>query len=209
MAGWRKEGAAICTLLLFLTTANGLAQESESSGWSTFAGGALGLYSSGMLAVTGSLVPCTQTLAGAKCVRVAAVAGSALGLVSGLYLGEASEDRVESRLRGAGYGLIIGSGIGLVLQRVVPHYGFKDIASFGATGAAIGASPKGAIIGFAAGTVTGIALWQFIPSFEFADGVGLAIAGMAVGGIISWVVDAADAQGAGGTEIVLPLTVRI
>jgi len=188
----------------------GSAQENHDSDGSTFAGGALGLYSSGVLALTGSLIPCTQTLAGVKCVRVAAVAGSAIGLVSGIYLGDASEEFVENRLRGAGYGLIIGSAVGLVLQRVVPHYGFKDIAAFGASGAAIGASPTGAIIGFAAGTFTGAVLWQLIPSFEFADGVGMAIAGMAVGGIASWVIDAADAQSSkGGPELVLPMTIRI
>ncbi|KPK63025.1 MAG: hypothetical protein AMS21_06950 [Gemmatimonas sp. SG8_38_2] len=200
----------LCTLLLFLTAAPAGAQENAASDWSTFAGGALGLYSSGMLALTGSLIPCTQTLAGVKCVRVSAVAGSAIGLVSGLYLGDASEEFVEDRLRGAGYGLIIGSAVGAVLQRVVPHYGFKDILTFGASGAAIGASPKGAIIGFAAGTFTGAVLWQLIPSFEFADGVGMAIAGMAVGGIASWVIDAADAQSnKGSPELVLPVTIRI
>ena len=207
---WKEGAAALCTLLLLLTVTPGCAQEGEGSAWSTVAGGALGLYSAGMLAVTGSLIPCTQTLAGVKCVRVAAVAGSAIGLVSGLYLGDASEQFVEDRLRGAGYGLLIGSAVGLVLQRVVPHYGFKDIAAFGASGAAIGASPKGAIIGFAAGTFTGAVLWQLIPSFEFADGVGIALAGMAIGGTASWVIDAADAQsGTGGPELVLPVTIRI
>ena len=207
---WKEGAATLCTLLLFLTVTPGRAQEGEGGAWSTVAGGALGLYSAGMLAVTGSLIPCTQTLAGVKCVRVAAVSGSAIGLASGIYLGDASEQFVEDRLRGAGYGLLIGSAVGLVLQRVVPHYGFKDIAAFGASGAAIGASPKGAIIGFAAGAFTGSVLWQLIPSFEFADGVGIALAGMAVGGIASWVIDAADAQsGTGGPELVLPVTIRI
>ena len=207
---WKEGAAAICTLLLFLTALAANAQETEKSDWAVVAGGALGLYSSGMLAVTGSLIPCTQTLAGVKCVRVAAVAGSGIGLVSGLYLGDASEELVESRLRGAGYGLLIGSAVGLVLQRVVPHYGFKDIATFGASGAAIGASPEGAIVGFAVGTFTGAVLWQLIPSFEFADAVGMGLAGLALGGIASWVIEAADAQSStGGLEIVLPVTIRI
>jgi hypothetical protein len=206
----KESAAAICALLLLLTAGAASAQEAEESQRAVVAGGVLGLYSSGMLAVTGSVIPCTQTLAGVRCVRVAAVAGSAIGLVSGLYLGDASEELVETRLKGAGFGLVIGSAVGLVLQRVVPHYGFKDIAAFGASGAAIGASPKGAIIGFAAGMFTGAVLWQLVPSIEFADGVGMALAGMAVGGIASWVIDAADAQsGSGDPEILLPVTIRI
>ncbi len=64
------------------------AQDNEGSTWAMIGGGALGLYSSGLAGTVGSLIPCNQTYGGAKCVRIAGGIAGAIGLASGVYLGD-------------------------------------------------------------------------------------------------------------------------
>ena len=170
------------------------AQEDGGSGWTAVGGGALGLYSGALLGAAGSMIPCTQTAAGVKCVRAAAAAGGVIGLIGGLYLGDADEDGIAAAYRGAAYGALAGAAVGFALKEVIPHYGWLDVATGAAIGAGIGAAAKGSVIGLAVGSAVGVVLWRAVPAIELPDAVGIAVAGLAVGGLTSWVVRAVDAQ---------------
>ena len=170
------------------------AQEDGGSGWAAVRGGALGLYSGALLGAAGSMIPCTQTAAGVKCVRAAAAAGGVIGLISGLYLGDADEDGIAASYRGAAYGALAGAAVGFALKEVIPHYGWLDVATGAAIGAGVGAAAEGSVIGLAVGSAVGVVLWRAVPAIEFPDAVGIAVAGLAVGGLTSWVVRAVDAQ---------------
>jgi hypothetical protein len=190
---------------LCLLTRPAPAQETAGSGWARVGGGALGLYSGAVLGVAGSLIPCSQTLAGVKCVRAAGVAGGVIGLAGGVYLGDADAEAVASAFRGAGYGLLAGSLMGFTLKEIVPHYGWADVFTAGAVGAAIGASAPGAAIGLAAGVAVGTVLWWAVPSFELADAMATGFVGMAVGGLAGWIVRAVDAR----SDAVMTYQVRV
>ncbi len=171
------------------------AQTSTGSDWARVGGAALGAYSGSVLGMLGGLVPCNQTLAGHRCVRVTAVGGGAVGLVGGFYLGDADADRVGDAALAAGIGFAAGTLVGLVAMSPAEGFGWSDVAALGLMGGAVGASGPGSAIGFGAGALTGFVLWQAVPSFEFADAVGLSLIGLAAGGLTGWVVRAADAQG--------------
>ncbi len=205
-----KRMAAFGVVLLHSLTTGLRAQEAEGADWARFAGGALGLYSGAVLGTAGALLPCSQTAAGPRCVRLSAIAGGGIGLVSGIYLGDASAGEVESALEGAGYGLLIGSVAGFLLKELVYTYDWLDVATVGGIGMAVGASGKGVAIGLAAGGLAGTALWLAVPSFDPADAVGLGIAGMAIGGVAYWVIRAVDARESDptGAWLVLPVTIR-
>jgi len=175
------------------------AQAQEGSDLARVGGSALGLYSGAVLGTVGSLIPCSQTYAGARCVRGLGVLGGIVGLGAGFYLGDLDEDAVVDAYRGAGYGLLIGSAAGLILKQVVERYNWADVAASGLVGAAIGSSAKGAAIGLAAGSIIGAALYWAIPSFDLPNAVGVAVMGMALGGIGSWVVRGVEADDAGPT----------
>lgn len=196
-----KHFAAVCGVAsLCLLADSARAQETAGSDAARLAGGALGLYSVALLGTVGALIPCSQTYAGAKCVRAAAVTAGVIGFAGGFYLGDADEDRVASSARGAGYGLLIGSLAGFGLKQFVPRFSWADVATGGLIGSAIGASAKGAGIGLAAGSVVGLVLWQSVPAFDLPNAAGVALLGMAVGGIGSWVVRSVDAQ-SNGTSV--------
>ena len=190
----RRPAAFVVLALLGLMLKPASAQDSGSD-WAIVAGGALGLYSGAVLGMAGGMIPCSQTYAGASCVRLVGISGGAIGLASGLYLGAEDEDRVVDALRGAGYGLLIGSAAGFTLSRIVPYYGWLDVVAGGGIGAAVGASAEGAVIGLAVGTVVGTVLWRSVPSFELPDAVGVAVMGLAVGGLATWVIRAVEAGG--------------
>lgn len=154
----------------------------------------MGAYSGAVLGTLGGLVPCNQTYAGHRCVRVTAVGGAAVGLVGGFYLGDADAARLGDAALGAGIGFAAGALVGLVAMGPAERFGWKDVAALGVVGGAVGASGAGAAIGFGAGALTGFVLWRAVPGFEFADGVGLSLVGLAAGGLAGWVMRAADAQ---------------
>ena len=201
----RATAALAATLLLAATSTHA----QEGSDWARVGGGALGLYSGAALGTVGSLIPCSQTYAGARCVRGIGVVSGLVGLTAGFYLGDLDEDAVVDAYRGAGYGLLIGSAAGVVLKEVVERYNWADVAATGLVGAAIGSSAKGAAIGFAAGSVVGLGLFWAIPSFEMPNAVGVAVMGMALGGISSWVVRSFEADQASLTAQPVVLSYRI
>ena len=100
-----------------------------------------------MLGTAGSLIPCSQTYAGPRCVRMGAAIGGAVGLASGLLLGSAHNDEIRGRLKGAGIGL----GVGLAASFAVrpPHpklrvgrRGHDQPARCGGRGISQGCSPR-------------------------------------------------------------------
>lgn len=197
--------------ILCLAAESSPAQETSGSTRAAVAGGALGFYSGAVMGVGGSLIPCSQTYAGVRCVRLVGYAGAAIGLMSGVALGDGDADRVGRAYKGAGFGLLAGSVVGFALKEIVPHYGWRDVATAGGIGAAIGASARGAVLGFAAGAAVGTVLWATSPSFEVHDAVAVGLAGMAIGGLTSWVVRALDAQsdGPAAPEVIIPFSLKL
>ncbi len=153
----------------------------------------------------GGLVPCHQTHAGYRCVRVTAIGGGAVGLTGGFYLGDADADRVADAALAAGIGFGAGTLVGLLAMGPAERFGWSDVAALGFVGGAIGASGPGSAIGFGAGALTGFVLWRAVPGFEFADAVGLSLVGLAAGGLGGWVVRAVDAQSGAEPEAGQPV----
>ncbi len=182
----------------------------DGSARAAAAGAALGLYSGSMLGVLGSLIPCSQTYAGARCVRIATVTAGTVGLVSGALLGAADAERVGEHAKTAGYGALIGTAAGLAMKPLIQRFGWQDVATVTALGGAIGTSPKGAGIGLAAGSLIGVILWQLIPEFELPDAFATAFAGLAIGGIGALAIEALDRQtsNAHTLQLVAPITVH-
>ncbi len=170
------------------------AQDGDGSARAAAGGAALGLYSGSLLGVLGSLTPCTQTYAGARCVRIATVAAGAVGLASGALLGAADGDRVGDHAKTAGYGVLIGTAAGLAMKPLIQRFAWQDVATVAALGGAIGTSAKGAGIGLAVGSLVGLILWQLIPGFELPDAFATAFAGLSVGGIGALAIEALDRQ---------------
>jgi hypothetical protein len=125
-----------------------------------------------------SLIPCNQTYAGVRCVRLGAALGAGLGLISGIALGNADEDRVRSAYRRGGIGLVAGSAAVLALKPFVDRWSWGDVAA-------------GAVIG-------GVGAWKLFPSVELPDAIGIGLVGMAAGAFTSWIVQAVDAGSDGG-----------
>lgn len=202
-SGSRFRAALFLSLLPLLVAASPSLRAQTSTEGSTGAvvGTALlGAYSGTTLGLTGALVPCSTTVHGLTCSRIAAGAGAVVGAVSGAAIGNVDRDFAMDHVRGAAVGAVIGLGTGLVLKELVRQYGWLDAGAGALLGGAIGAAPKGAGIGAASGAVAGIALWALVPAFEPGDVVGLTLMGMAVGGLTQWIIDAAragDPQGQG------------
>ena len=200
--------AAVCPLLVFFCASSAAGQDSSGSDLARVSGGLLGAYSGVVFGTAGSLIPCTQTRAGVKCVRVAAVSGGLVGLAAGVYMGSGSEDHVWRTYRGAAFGAAAGAAAGFVLWQVIPQYGPADMVTTAAIGGAIGTAPGGAALGFAGGMAVGAVLLWTVPSFELADVVGTGLVGMAVGGLAGWIIRSADANDNSEMELVLPFTVK-
>ncbi len=210
-----SRGSAWPSVALFAAFALGVggearAQESDGSTWGAIGGGALGLYSGTALGLLGSLTPCSQTYAGAKCVRIVTIAGGAVGLVGGAMLGAADPERIGDRARDAGYGALIGAGVGIGMRQLIQRFGWQDVTSMALAGGAIGASAKGAGIGFAAGSLVGLALWQIFPGFDLPDVVAAALAGMAIGGVGALAAEGVNRQTSDmpALHVIAPLSVR-
>ena len=197
-------------VLMAIVPSEARAQDAGGSTGAALGGAALGLYSGAVLGTLGSLIPCSQTYAGAKCVRIVTVAASAIGMAGGIALGAADADRLADHAVGAGLGALFGFGAGLALKPFIPRYTWQDVAAFALAGGGVGASAKGALIGVGAGTAIGIALWQLIPSVELPNALAAALAGMAIGGLSGWIYEGVDRQvGDPAPSLVrIPFTVR-
>jgi len=189
-----------------------VAQDSGGSTWATIGGGALGAYSGAVLGGLGGFVPCNQTYAGAKCVRITVGVGGAGGLAAGIAAGNANAEAIEGAAMGAGFGFVTGSFVALLIKPHAEGFGYDDVLTVGFAGAAVGSSLPGSALGFGIGAAAGIAFWQLIPGAGPADAFGVALVGMAVGGLATWASRAVNSDGGSGAvqhqSIPIGMTVR-
>jgi len=189
-------------------SSSGTDQTGGSSG-AAAAGAALGAMSGATFAAIGSVFPCTQTYAGASCVRTSTIIGTVVGLGSGMAMGATNQEIVEDMATGAAIGFVIGGGIGLAMKQVILYSTWGDVMMSGFVGAAVGTSPKGALIGLGAGTLVGLVAWQVSSSFDLVNAAEFSLGGLAVGGIASLVYRAFDSQSSGDDSIMtLPIQIR-
>jgi len=198
-------------VLALCATARVEAQGSEHATWNTIGGGALGLYSGAVLGTVGSLIPCGQTYATARCVRLAAAGAGTVGLVSGALLGEGDPGRLGDAAKAGAIGLAAGAALGVALKPMIQGFSWADVASLSIVGSAAGASGTGTAVGFGVGAVTGLILWKTVPSFDLEDAAGLSLAGLAAGGLVTWLVRGIEAQSGGHTSggATMPLVVNL
>lgn len=198
MRSTRSPAIALLTAALLFGSGAAHAQDASGSTGAALAAGGLGLAAGATLGVVGSIVPCSQTLPGPRCVRAAALAGAGYGLVFGAAVGAQDSDAAADAWRNAGIGAAAGLAVGAALTPFVQRWAWYDAVALGGVGAAVGSSPVGAGIGFAAGGVAGLVLWRAVPGFGPANAAGVALAGLVIGGLAGWfaqAVDAADAHG--------------
>lgn len=127
--------------LVLLLAAGPQSAAAQTEGSTGAAGAALGGVAGATFAAVGSIFPCTGTYAGAKCVRTSSIIGTVAGLASGMAIGASDRDEVERMAKGAAIGFAVGSGLGLVVKRVVLYSTWGDVVASGAIGMAVGTSP--------------------------------------------------------------------
>ncbi len=196
-------------VLLLAAGPQSAAGQTEGSTGAAAAGAALGGVAGATFAAVGSIFPCTRTYAGAKCVRTSSIIGTVAGLASGMAIGASDRDEVERMAKGAAIGFAVGSGLGLVVKRVVLYSTWGDVVASGAIGMAVGTSPGGALIGLGAGAAVGVVAWQLIPRFDLVNLTDAALLGMAIGGIGSLIYRGITAQTDGtGQPVTFPISIR-
>ena len=159
------------------------------------------------MGLVGAIVPCTQTRAGATCVRASAMTGGVIGLAGGVLSGAADRGRIGDAAVSSSIGFLAGSAIGLVVKPIAQRVGWEDVFTLGLVGGAVGSQPRGAALGLAGGTVVGGLLWVVLREVEFPDALGFAVAGMALGVMGAWIKDGVNAQS--GPSLVIPLQFRL
>ncbi len=200
----------LCLLVLQPYDArHALAQETEGSALAVVTGGALGLVSGGMTGTLGSIIPCAQTYHGHRCVGAVTALGAAVGLTGGILIGTTDKDRIAESAKSAGIGFVIGSAAGLAITPFAQRFGWRDVLTMGALGAAVGAAPRGAAIGLGVGAAFGGVLWIIEPEFGFPNFLGTAVGGLAVGTLGNWIIDGIDARSGSGEGIPLLLPLRL
>lgn len=186
-----------------------VAQESMGSPEAAVAGAALGLYTGAALGGMASLIPCNQTYAGVRCVRLGAALGAGIGLASGIAMGDADAELVRRAYRRAGFGLAAGSLVVVALKPVLDRWSWSDVAAGAVIGSALGAGGSGAWAGLAIGSAIGVAAWRAFPSVDLPDAVAVGLLGMAGGAFVTWIVRAADAGDGGGDGPALSFRVSV
>lgn len=188
-----------------LVPAPALAQ-AEGDTAAAWGGGAFGAVTGVTLGLVGGVAPCSLTIQGTTCARVAAALGGVVASASGAVLAYHDPGALEDRLIGAGIGAALGAALGLGARAAVRQIEARDIATVAVAGGALGAVPLGAGVGLGAGLVLGSALWLALPDGDFPHALALAVVGMALGGLTEWAYSAIDASQA--TPVQAQLTVR-
>ena len=137
----RPQGRWLSSLALLVALCGPL-EAQEGSTAAMFGTAALGAYSGAGLGLLGGLVPCSTTLQGIRCSRLAAGVGGVIGATSGAIIGNVDQDLAKGHLTNAGIGAFIGVGTGLVLKELVRQYGWLDAGAGALIGGAIGAAPR-------------------------------------------------------------------
>ena len=161
------------------------AQDGEDAA-AAWGGGVLGGLSGLTLGLVGGAPPCSLSLRGATCARVAAGIGGLIGAAGGAALAYHDREAFRGRLVGAGVGAAAGAALGLGARAVVRQIQLRDVAAVVAAGAALGAVPVGAAAGLGAGLLVGSALWLAIPGHGLPETIALGVVGMALGGVMEW-----------------------
>lgn len=178
--------------LALLTT--GVSAQDDGDWGTTVAGGVLGVYAGATVGSLGTILPCTQTSLGARCVRAATALSATIGATSGLLLGTAGSGGVADRAVSGAVGLGAGVVLGLVARPFFQRFGWHDVLAVGLVGGAIGTQPKGALVGAAVGTALGVVLWKALPELEMPDAVAAMLAGVMVGVLAGWMQDASASR---------------
>ncbi len=182
--------------------------QTSGSTAAALAGAALGLYSGALLAMFGSIIPCTETPSGAPCVRLGAAFGGTVGLVGGALTGAGDSERLQNTAISTAIGFGVGGIAGLALKPVAQRVAWRDVATMAVWGGAIGAQPMGSLIGFGVGGLVGFVFWQAVPGFNFPEALATAAAGVAIGGLVGWMEDGISAQTADPPTPVTLLRIR-
>lgn len=169
------------------------------------AAAALGTGAGAALGTAGAIIPCSQTRAGPECVRVVAALSGAIGLASGVSIGQADRDEIETRAVGAGIGFAAATLVAFGAGTRVQRFDWRDALAVGALGGAIGSAPEGALVGVGVGTLLGLGLWAIIPEFEVPELLATALGAMAMGALVDWSGTALDTGRAGAPAF----TIRI
>ncbi|GEM_PF-1640466 len=185
---------SMCVILVLAVPATVPAQSLQGSTASTLGGIALGAYSGSILGLFGSLLPCNRTLYGPKCAATGASVGGAVGVAMGGLIGAQNQDETIVRLKGAGVGALIGSGVGIILRQTVRQYAWGDAASVAVVGGAFGATPVGSGVGLGVGAAAGGIVWVAFPRAGLQDFIMFSLAGAAIGGMVDWADGADDAK---------------
>jgi len=204
----RLRALSICVILALAVPAAVSAQSFRGSTASTLGGVALGAYSGSILGLLGSLLPCNRTLYGPKCAATGASVGGAVGVAMGGLIGAQNQDETIIRLEGAGVGVLIGSGVGIILRQAVRQYDWEDAATVAVVGGAFGASPVGSGVGLGVGAVAGGVVWVAFPKAGLQDFILFSLAGAAIGGMIDW-ADGADEAKREGSGSRFPLSFAV
>ena len=172
----------------------GVAQEGRDAA-AAWGGGAFGAASGVALGLVAGVAPCSLTLRGTRCARVAAALGALVGSTSGAVLAYHDPGAVRDRLLGAGIGAALGAALGLGARAAVPQIGAPDVATIAVVGGAVGAVPVGAAVGLGTGLLVGSALWLAVPEDGLPTALALGTVGLAIGGLLEWTYAAVDGAG--------------
>lgn len=186
---------AVVYTLLTVTLAMDAAHAQDASGSTAWglAGGALGLTAGATAGNVASILPCTQTPLGGRCVGGATALGGAIGLASGVIIGGSNRSRVSDRATTGLIGFAVASTIALAGRPFLQRVGLTDVFTVGVVGGVIGTQPMSALAGLAVGSAFGVALRVTVPGFETPDIAAAAVAGVMVGVLAGWISDAMDA----------------
>lgn len=190
----RGAGVLLVALAFGLGSQPASSQTYEGDLLDQIGGGALGLYSGGMLGLVGAMMPCNRVLNGGACVASGVGTGVAMGMVMGALIGGENTRALEARFESTGVGALVGVAVGVGIRSVVRQYGWADVGAAAMLGGAFGAAPTGSLIGTGAGAVTGALVWWLVPRSTVADMVMMAMVGAAVGGLLDWGEGAATAK---------------
>ena len=173
-------------LALVLCAPHGLQAQIDGSTADTFAGLGLGVFSGVTLGTLGATLPCGRMLDGRRCAITAASVGAAIGIGMGGLLGSKNRELMLDRVEGAGWGSVVGAGVGVLLWPLIEDHSWVDVLAFSLVGGAVGSVPKGSLYGAGAGVAAGALTWLIIPDAGVQDFVLVSLAGIAVGGMVDW-----------------------
>jgi hypothetical protein len=203
----RVGGTLLAAFVWLCTPAPGVAQ-GGGDGAAAWGGGALGGLSGLVLGLVGGAPPCSLSLDGARCARVAAAVGGVIGAAGGAVLAYHDPDALRGRLGGSGVGAAAGLALGLGARAAVPQIQPRDVLTLALAGAALGGVPAGAALGLGAGLLAGSALWLAVPEHGLPETIAMAVVGTALGGVMEWAY-AAVAEADGSRPLVVQLSIGL